>query len=41
MTFQHDRVVYPSHYFQYGTLIWLTGQNAGISRSTFATRWAS
>jgi hypothetical protein len=30
MTFQHDRVIYPSHYFQYGTLIWLTGQNAGI-----------
>ncbi len=30
MTFQHDRVVYPSHFFQYGTLIWLTGQNAGL-----------
>jgi hypothetical protein len=30
-TFQHDRSIYPQHYFQYGTLIWLTGQNAGLS----------
>jgi hypothetical protein len=29
-TFQHDRGMYPHHYFQYGTLVWLTGQNAGL-----------
>ena len=28
--FQHDRTVYPHHYFQYGTLKWLTGLNAGV-----------
>ena len=28
--FQHDRTVYPHHYFQYGKLKWLTGLNAGV-----------
>jgi hypothetical protein len=28
--FQHDKTVYPHHYFQYGTLKWLTGLNAGV-----------
>jgi uncharacterized phage protein (TIGR02218 family) len=27
--FQHNKLVYPAHYFQYGYLIWLTGNNAG------------
>src|SRR5208283_2849127 len=30
-TFQHDLTAYPSHYFQYGTVTWLTGDNAGFS----------
>ena len=29
--FQHDRTVYPHHYFQYGVLTWLTGSNAGFT----------
>jgi hypothetical protein len=29
--FQHDRLVYPHHYFQYGVLTWLTGNNAGLT----------
>jgi hypothetical protein len=28
--FQHDRIVYPHHYFQYGKLTWITGENAGF-----------
>jgi hypothetical protein len=28
--FQHTKTVYPNHYFQYGTLTWLTGANAGF-----------
>ena len=27
---QHNKTVYPNHYFQYGTLKWLTGKNAGF-----------
>jgi hypothetical protein len=30
-TFQHQLTNYPDHYFQYGTLVWLTGANAGYS----------
>jgi len=29
--FQHDLTVYPNHYFQYGSITWLTGANAGHS----------
>ena len=28
--FQHNKLVYPHHYFQYGTINWLTGLNAGF-----------
>lgn len=31
--FQHDKVSYPDHYWQYGSLKWLTGANAGLSVS--------
>ena len=27
--FQHGKIVYPAHYFQYGFMKWLTGANAG------------
>ena len=27
---QHNKTVYPNHYFQYGTLKWLNGANAGF-----------
>jgi hypothetical protein len=30
-TFNHDLGLYPSHYFQYGTVTWLTGDNAGFT----------
>jgi len=29
--FQHNKLVYPHHYFQYGTIAWLSGYNAGFS----------
>jgi hypothetical protein len=29
--FQHGLVDYPDHYFQYGTITWLTGGNTGLS----------
>lgn len=29
--FQHNKTVYPSHFFQYGVLQWLTGNNAGFT----------
>ena len=28
-SFQHDKRVYPAHYFQYGYVTWTTGANAG------------
>ena len=30
-TFQHNLTEYPPHYFQYGTIKWLTGENKGYS----------
>ena len=30
-TFQHSLGAYPHHYFQYGKLTWVTGNNAGYS----------
>jgi hypothetical protein len=29
--FQHDKLVFPHHFFQYGVLLWLTGRNAGFT----------
>jgi uncharacterized phage protein (TIGR02218 family) len=29
--FQHDKTAYPTHYFQYGIVKWLTGANAGFT----------
>jgi hypothetical protein len=29
--FQHTLSVYPDHYFQYGSITWLTGANTGLS----------
>ena len=29
--FQHNKGVYPNHYFQYGQLTWLTGANKGYT----------
>jgi uncharacterized phage protein (TIGR02218 family) len=30
-TFQHNLNEYPNHYFQYGKITWLTGENKGYS----------
>jgi hypothetical protein len=32
-TFQHNLIAYPSKYFQYGTITFVTGDNAGYSGS--------
>ena len=29
--FQHNKTIFPSHFFQYGVLRWLTGNNAGFT----------
>ena len=29
--FQHNKLVFPNHFFQYGVLLWLTGRNAGFT----------
>jgi hypothetical protein len=29
--FQHNKTAYPTHYFQYGQVLWLTGANAGLT----------
>jgi len=36
-TFQHDLIQYPSEYFQYGTITFVTGDNAGYSGSIRAS----
>ena len=29
--FQHNKTVFPNHFFQYGVLLWVTGRNAGFT----------